>query len=132
MSSASPQVDADVRRGVHATNRRFEQHFNLGDPAGAAREVYSEGARILPPGAPLVEGREAIGRFWSDAQAGGLERVALSTVDLQPSGDQLYEIGRAALTLTGGGQATAKYVVIWQHDGERWRWHVDIWNMNPA
>jgi ketosteroid isomerase-like protein len=33
-----------------------------------------------------------------------------------------------------GGQAASqlevKYVVYWQQEDSRWKWHVDIWNPN--
>jgi len=44
---------------------------------------------------------------------------------------QGHEVGRAVLTL-GGQQAAAKYVVVWRQEDGRWRWHVDIWNMEAS
>jgi ketosteroid isomerase-like protein len=119
---------AGLRTGTEETNKRFEQAFNRGDPAGAAREVYTAGATILPPGAPMVQGRDAIAQFWIAAQESGVRRVQLSTVSLEPMGEGAYEIGRAALTLADGGQMQVKYVVLWRREEDRWRWHVDIWN----
>jgi hypothetical protein len=58
--------------------------------------------------------------------------VDLSTLDLQPLGDEAYEIGRATLTLAGGQRATPKYVAVWKYDDGAWRRHVDIWNMDTA
>jgi ketosteroid isomerase-like protein len=110
-------------------NRRFLDTFNAGDVTGAARGVYTEYARILPPGAEAVQGREPIIRFWETAaEALGIEAVELSTVHLEPQGDTVYEIGRAGLVLAGGQTVPAKYVVIWKQEGGEWKWHVDIWN----
>ncbi|MEJ7811347.1 MAG: nuclear transport factor 2 family protein [Gemmatimonadaceae bacterium] len=95
MATSMTQDVAGMRRGIDETNRRFEEAFNSGDPARAAREVYTEDARILPPGAAMVEGRDGIAQFWTAAQQGGLERVELSTVLLEPVGEQAYEVGRA-------------------------------------
>ena len=44
--------DDAARRAIDAANRRFEAAFNAGDFAGAAREVYTADARVLPPDAP--------------------------------------------------------------------------------
>jgi ketosteroid isomerase-like protein len=133
MSTSAPYDVASIRQGIDETNRRFEETFGRGDPAGAARETYTRDARILPPDAATVEGRDAIAGFWEGAARQlGISRVALSTDDLQPLGDGAYELGHATLTLGGGQQATAKYVVIWRQEDGRWRWHVDIWNMSPA
>jgi ketosteroid isomerase-like protein len=31
-----------------------------------------------------------------------------------------------------GEEASAKYVVVWKQEDGRWRWDVDIWNMDSA
>lgn len=133
MSAPTMIDDAALRRGVDETNRRFETLFNGGDPAAAAQAVYTRDARILPPGAAMIAGRDGIAQFWTGAAKQlGVSRVVLSTVDLQPLGDAAYEIGRAMLTLANGQSAEAKYVVIWRQEDSRWRWHVDIWNMDAG
>jgi ketosteroid isomerase-like protein len=126
----STRATTDLRRAIDETNRRFEELFNRGDIAGAARETYTRDCRVMPPGAPTVEGRDAAAAFWpAAAQQLNVTRVALTTVELTPMGDDAaYEIGRATLTV-GGSQATAKYLVVWREEDRRWRWHVDIWNM---
>lgn len=122
----------DLHTGIAETNRRFEAAFAEGDPARAAREAYTRDARVMPPGGPTMIGREAAEQFWA-AAAGqlGITAVTLETVDLQPLGDGAYEVGRGVLTVGGGQQVAAKYVVIWRQEDGRWRWHVDIWNMEP-
>jgi uncharacterized protein (TIGR02246 family) len=131
MSTSVAQDLTAMRRGIDETNRRFEDVFNRGDAAGAAQQAYTRDARVLPPGAEMVQGRDRITEFWAAAaQQMGIQRVELSTVEVQPLGDGAYEIGRATLALAGGQQATAKYVVLWKQEDGRWRWHVDIWNMN--
>ena len=91
--------------------------------------VYTEHARILPPGAEMVSGRTGILEFWRAAVAAGLRRVVLTTVDAQPAGDGVVEIGRADLTM-GNEPVTVKYVVFWKQENGTWKWHVDIWNTN--
>jgi ketosteroid isomerase-like protein len=133
MSTSALYDIAGIRQGIDATNAGFMEAFGRGDPAAAARETYTRDARILPPDAPIVQGRDAIAQFWTGAaQQLGITAVALSTVDLHPLGDGAYEVGRGTLTLGGGQQVVAKYVVIWRQEDGRWRWHVDIWNMEPA
>jgi uncharacterized protein (TIGR02246 family) len=133
MSTSVAQDVTAIRRGIDETNRRFEDAFTRGDAASVAQEVYAGDARVLPPGAEMVQGRDRIAEFWAAAAPQmGVQRVQLSTVELQPLGDGAYEIGRATLTLAGGQQATAKYVVIWRQEKDRWRIHVDIWNMDTA
>jgi len=102
---------------------------------GALDEVYTSSARILPPGAPMVSGREAIKKFWSDLVGGANATSAvLISLDVMPAGDGVVEIGKATLTLQPPDQSAAqvdvKYVVYWRPEDGRWKWHVDIWNAN--
>ena len=135
MSTTFVQDGTAMRHGIDETHRRFEDAFNRGDAAGAARQLYTRDARILPPGAAMVDGRDGIAEYWAAAAAApqmGVRRVELATLDLQPLGDWAYTIGRATLSLAGGRRATPKYVVVWKQEDGAWRRHVDIWNMDTA
>lgn len=101
----------------------------------ALDDVYTPDARILPPGAPLISGRDAIKTFWADLiQSTNAKSAILTSIDIIPSGDGVVEIGRATITVEPPGQAESKmevkYVVYWKKEAGRWKWHVDIWNQN--
>jgi ketosteroid isomerase-like protein len=131
MTTSANSARAEIRAGIDETNRRFVAAIRRRDAAAAAREVYTRDVRMMPPGAATVLGRDAAEKFWAAAaQQLGLTDVQLSSVELRPMGDGAYEIGDATLTVGGGQQVTAKYVVIWRQEDGRWRWHVDIWNLN--
>ncbi len=118
-----------ARDGIEQTNRHFEKAFNAGDIIGAVEGVYTREARVLPPDAPMVRGREDIAQFWTAAvEQLGIQRVELSTVELDVQGDHAHEIGRATLTLGADQRVDVKYVVVWRQEEGRWRWHIDIWN----
>ena len=122
---ASPSA----RQAIAETNRKFESALNAGDPRRAAQEVYTSDARVLAPGAPMIQGRDNIAQFWETAVPQmGIERVELTTLELEVASDSAFEVGRATLTLAGGQTVVAKYVVVWKLDGSQWRWHIDIWN----
>jgi ketosteroid isomerase-like protein len=96
----------------------------------ALDQIYTADARILPPAAPMISGRQAIKQFWSDlVQAVNARSAVLSSVDIMPAGDGIVEIGKATLTMEAG-VLEAKYVVYWRQEDGRWKWHVDIWNAN--
>lgn len=131
MSEMTPATQATIRGAIGAANRAFMDRFNAADPQGAARGIYTENARILPPGGEMIQGRDAIMRFWqAGVDHGGLKSVQLETVDLQPAGDGMFEIGRAVVDLAAGEQVRGKYVVLWKREGGDWRWDVDIWNFD--
>jgi len=115
------------------TNRIFENDVIDKGDYGALEQVYTRNARVLPPGAETVRGRENIQAFWKQAVAGmGITAAKLSTVDLQVLGETLIEEGRAELTVTGAEmKVSVKYIVVWRQEDDAWKWHVDIWNGLP-
>ncbi len=122
---------APARNEMRETNRIFEEEVVLKGDFDALDRVYTADARILPPGAEMVAGREAIKGFWKAAVAAmGVTSGKLETVEAETAGDRIIEIGRAQLALGDGSQATVKYVVVWKREDGAWKWHIDVWNAN--
>jgi ketosteroid isomerase-like protein len=125
----SPATQQDLQ----PTNRIFEQEVAGKRDVSALDRVYTADARILPPGAPMITGRENIKAYWQSAiEAMNVRAVKLETVSFEALGDTGIEIGRATLEFAASGapRATVKYVVIWKHEDGLWKWHVDIWNLD--
>ena len=115
---------------IQATNRVFEEEVIGRRDFGALERVYTRNARLLPPGAPTVTGRDAVADFWRGAVAAmNVQSLRLHTLSLDVFGDQAQEVGRAELAVDGGGAPMAlKYVVLWKREDGGWRMDVDIWN----
>lgn len=123
---------SDVRKAIEDGGRKLGAALTAKDFDAAAR-LYTEDAALLPPNAPVIRGRAAIGVFWRDAAAAlGLVSASLKTEEVTVSGDMAVEVGSAALTLATG-VAHVKFMVAWRRDGDGvWRLHRDIWNALPA
>jgi len=125
MSAAAGAVN-----GMKETNAIFVSEVVEKRNYSALDRVYTADATILPPGAPMIQGSDAIKAFWKqaieglNATGGKLESVRVDAV-----GDTIVEIGKAEL-VAGGQIASIKYVVHWKQEQGLWKWHVDIWNMN--
>lgn len=129
----SKELDlAQVRKSIEEVNAKFVEAFKQGD-ATAVAALYTEDATLLPPNSDLVQGKEGIQQFWNGAMQMGVTDVSLTIVDLNGSGNLVYEIGRYSLTIQPEGQEvmkdSGKYIVVWkqQEDGT-WKLHADIWN----
>ena len=122
-------VPAEVTAGMQETNDRFcREAIGAGD-ASAFERIYTREAKVLPPGAPIVEGIEAIKGFWQQAIAGmGLNSAKLTTVSVEMCGESAVEIGHAELSLKDGVVVKGKYIVHWKQEDGAWRWDKDIWN----
>jgi uncharacterized protein (TIGR02246 family) len=126
----------DTRAAIEAANAKFSDAFARGD-AKALAALYTSDAIAFPPDSEMIRGNEAIGTFWKATRDSGVKSAALTTMDVERSGDLAYEVGTVFLTIEAAGKApttaTAKYVVVWkrQADGS-WKLHRDIWNDLPA
>jgi len=122
-------VPDDVRAAMRKTNEVFDTQVVGRQNISELDRVYTRNARVLPPGSPMLEGREEVKAFWQGAiQALGLKSAKLTSVDAEAVGDCVIEIGRADLLVSSGDTITVKYVVQWKQEDGDWKWNVDIWN----
>jgi uncharacterized protein (TIGR02246 family) len=122
---------AQDKATIQSLNDQFTRAFNAGDIAAVAAH-YTEDAVVLPPGAEMVLGRNAILTFWKSA-ADQIGDIKLTAVDVKPLGSNAaQEIGTFSLRTKGAQsqQVTGKYVVVWEKVGSDWKLATDIWNMN--
>jgi ketosteroid isomerase-like protein len=132
-SSQKHEDPAEVRASIDSSNKQFMDAFSRRD-AAAIGLLYAEDGQVLPPGAPPLEGREAIATMWQSVLALPIGAWQRQTVDLGTGQETAWEAGRYT-TLDNGGRPTemGKYVVIWKHDEAGWKIYRDIWNSNsPA
>ena len=124
-------VSDSIKAEMQKVNALFGEAVVNGRNFAALDQVYTVDARILPPGADLIEGRENIKDFWKGAVAGmNVQDAKLVSVNAHLAGDSVIEVGRAQLFLPEGQSAEVKYVVEWRQEDGAWKWHTDIWNMN--
>src|SRR5690242_15124912 len=85
-SQPRSQPDVEVQQAIAMMNGRFEQAFNRGN-ASAIGDLYAQDAVILPPGAQMQRGRQAIQTFWQLAHQGGLRDLKLETTNVETMGN---------------------------------------------
>lgn len=122
---------------IRQAGRAWVEAVRAGDVAGVTA-LYAEDAVLMPPGAPAVEGRRAIGDFLSALPA--FERFELTTEAIEGSGDLAYVRGSYLMSFLAVPGDTAslvtergKFVEIRerQEDGS-WPMVVDMWNANGS
>jgi ketosteroid isomerase-like protein len=122
----------DERDTIAATHGAFAEAVRKGD-AEAAAAVFAAGARLLPPTAGEVEGREAIAAYWRTGVETGLVDAALEARDLRRFDGVAYEVGRYTLRLEpADGPAVVDrgdYVLVHERqDDGNWQWAVEMFN----
>lgn len=122
----------DEHDAIAASHETFEQAVREGNAAAAAA-VYERGARLLPPVAAPLEGREAIASYWQAGVDAGLVEAALDAREVRRFDGVAYEVGRYSLRLEPADGTTVvdrgAYVLVHvrQDDGS-WLWTVEMFN----
>ena len=123
------EIDDTTVAGLKATLvRAFEQ----GDAAMAAA-LYEPGARLLPQGAPVITGEDAVRDFFQRRFDAGSDGGVLETVRLDEYGDVAVEEGRYGRRAGEQLLDSGKYLAVFrrQPDGA-WRWSIDMWNSDAG
>lgn len=120
---------------LNASREAFIAAINARDSRTAAA-AYSDDARLAPPSADLLVGREAIESFWRTGFDAGLSTVALSPTELQDFGALVCEVGGYVLGVTSPEGALlanrGRYLVIWRRADGRWQRAVEMLSPDPT
>lgn len=124
------------RNEVEALAAEFSKYFDNQDSASLAN-FYAADAKLLPPGAPLVEGRDAVRAFVDGMFAAGCRSLDLKTGDVIDAGDCAIEVGSFVMGIELPGadpiQEVGKYVAIYRRQSdESLKLIVDTFNMDAS
>jgi ketosteroid isomerase-like protein len=126
------KVDSQLRNPEHSAAQgrtttlktitgSIAEAFTRQDAEGIAG-YYTNDAQVLPPDAPLVEGREGLIAMLNATFAGGGRSLQMETISTQENGDLLVQVGTYVMGITAGGQSfddPGKFVSVYarQPDG---------------
>ena len=133
LAIALPAFAADVKTEIAAINQKWVASFNKGD-AAAVTAFYTDKATVLPPGADMVSGRDAVTGLWAAVIKSGMKVTSLESVSVKSLGAGIVEVGRAKAQIPGPDKQMmpieGKYVVIWKRIKGTLKMDTDIWNLN--
>lgn len=90
--------------------------------------MYTDDARVMPPGMPLSAGTQAVRDAFSGMIAAGFTGT-LTPVETRVAGDIGYNVGTFELTMGDGTVTTGKFTETWERGSDGiWRISNDIWN----
>jgi len=101
-----------IRDELDSLNADFSRAYSAGD-VEAVVGAYTEDARILFGGQPIVRGRVAIRALFSDAFKSGSEATTFETGEILAEGGLVIDVGRF-VTPAGSG----KYVVVYERGSD--------------
>ncbi len=127
-------VGEDVVGKIRVVDREFMDGVAAKDAARVAAN-YSEDARILMPGRPMITGKGEILAFWKAALDGLVDRVTLDTTHIEVSGDLAFALGKNTILLKSAGESPreekGKYVGVYRREpAGDWKLVVDSYSSN--
>jgi ketosteroid isomerase-like protein len=116
MSSAASGTP-DIAQLIRALDTQFMRLAKAKDAAGLTEAFYADDAQLLPPGAPLMRGKDAIRAFWTEFMKVAGPDVTLETRHVESAGDLAYGVGQYTGTIAGAVQQ-GKYVVVYRRQAD--------------
>lgn len=109
------------RAGIETLNQEFGKAFSNQD-ARAVAGFYAQDAKLLAPGAPLIDGQAGIEAFLQQMFASGARGLELNTLDVLEADDLAVEVGRYMMTIQPPGgdvmRDVGKYVAVWRRQAD--------------
>ena len=128
---ATPPAHAGaVRSSIEAANAAFSAAAAKGDGAALAG-LYAADGQVMPAGSEPIRGTAAIQKFWQGALDSGIAGVELKTMEVFDQGATATEVGQYELHDKAGKVLDhSKYVVVWRHEGGKWKLLRDMFSSN--
>jgi ketosteroid isomerase-like protein len=121
-----------LRSDIEAANAQFSSAAAKGDGAGIAA-LYTIDGQVLPAGSDPIKGTQSIQKFWQGALDSGIAGVGLTTLEIYGHGSTAAEVGQYELRDKSDKVLDhGKYIVIWKHQGGKWKLLRDMFSTNVA
>lgn len=125
--------EKDLKIEIIDVNTQFMECYTKGEVNKLA-QCYTVNAKIFPQNRDAIYGHEGIKNFWQEAKERGIERVELTTINVETEGKTTLEEGEYKIFMTSGKEAdNGKYLTVWRKEKGKWKMHLAMWNTNhPA
>jgi len=94
--------------------------------------AYTSGGKIFPNNLEIIEGREAIRKYWVLPEGVSTTYHKVTPQEIRVLGDYAHDHGvYEGKTKRADGTESSwkgKYVIVWQKVKGEWKMYLDIWN----
>lgn len=123
--------DQDEIDAILTSIENFSAYYMEEDYESLAN-AYASDAKILPPGADIIEGKEAIKKRWVLPDGVSVPHHKISPVEIKVIGDYAYDMGYYEGKTRRADQSEVswkgKYLIVWKKEKGDWKIYMDAWN----
>lgn len=109
----------------------FSKYYMKADFESLAN-AYCEDGIILPPGADIIKGREAIKKRWILPEGVAVPYHKITPTEINIMGDYAYDIGyyegKSIRKDKSEVSWKGKYLIVWKKEDGDWKIYADAWN----
>jgi ketosteroid isomerase-like protein len=121
----------DEINSIIKASERFSAYYMNSDIDGLV-SIYTSDAKILPPGADIISGHDAIKKRWTLPDGVTILHHKSIPEEIEVMGSTAYDVGYyEGRTKKVNGEEESwrgKYVIVWKKEGGDWKMYLDIWN----
>lgn len=117
-----------VKTVIRDNNKLYRIAFLSGDSAAFA-DLHHPATINMPPNAPLLKGREAMGAMIKGMPARGVTDYKVESTNIYGGPEDVIEEGKYEVDGSGNKvMEKGKYIVIWKQYQGKWKIFRSIWN----
>lgn len=126
--SGCNQAPSDITAPIKVANTKMMEAYANGDTT-TLFDFYTTDAKIFPANNEVIDGKDAIGKFWTATRQMGIAKVLFETTTAQKFGNLAIEEGKYSLFVPNDIMVDeGKYIVTWKKENGTWKVYRDIWN----
>lgn len=125
------QGDEKEIQKILTSIENFSHYYINADYENLAN-AYSTDAKILPPGADIIVGREAIKQRWVVPDNVKILHHRIEPNEIKINGEYAYDVGYYKGKTRRADQSEVswkgKYLIVWKKEQSGWKIYLDAWN----
>lgn len=132
-ASFSQSFEGDLKeiKSINENIKSFSEYYTSGNYNALANAYCKEGM-ILPPGAEIIKGRDAIKKRWILPEGIKVPYHKITPIEIKIIEDFAYDIGYYEGTTIRKDKTEVpfkgKYLIVWKKEGGDWKIYADAWN----
>lgn len=114
-----------AKASVQQSNLNVIKSFKKGDTTAIVTS-YTKDAKLLPCGHPEIEGRDSIGKWYSNLIHSNVLAIELNTSNVWGDSILLAEEGRYVYKGDDSTVDKGKYIVLWKRQSGNWKMYREM------